>query len=192
MLTSSDHFAEVSRCRELGVEAYLTKPVSQADLRKAISTLLGDSTSAARKGSPPGSRTTKHVSGARRILVAEDNPVNQKVAIRMLEGRGYDVTLAGTGREALDICERQTFDLVLLDMHMPELGGCEVAAEIRRREAPGRRIPIVALSASARREDRDTCLAAGMNDYLSKPIDSAALYRLLEKLLALDRDPVEA
>ena len=192
MLTSSDHFAEVGRCRELGVEAYLTKPVSQADLRRAISVALSDTGSAARKNEVPGGLTPKHACGGRRILVAEDNLVNQKVALRMLEARGYDVTLAATGREALGAWEKQVFDLMLLDMHMPELSGCEVAAEIRRRETPGRRIPIVALSASSLREDRDRCLAAGMNDYLSKPIESAELYRLLENLLALDHQPVKA
>jgi two-component system, sensor histidine kinase and response regulator len=117
------------------------------------------------------------------VLLAEDNVVNQRVAIGLLERRGHAVTLATNGREALQALATDTFDVVLMDVQMPEMGGLEATAEIRRREAgTGRHVRIVAMTAHAMNGDRDLCLSAGMDGYLSKPVDPAMLYAVVEEL----------
>jgi two-component system sensor histidine kinase/response regulator len=132
--------------------------------------------------SPTGSRTT-----APRILLAEDNPVNQKVAFHMLRRRGYDVSLAATGREAVDLVGREPFDLVLMDVQMPEMDGFAATAAIREAEAgSGRHLTIIAMTAHSMAGDRERCLAAGMDGYLSKPIRSGDLYALLDRELGSD------
>jgi len=105
-----------------------------------------------------------------RILVAEDNLVNQRLATRLLEKRGHFVTVAATGCEALAALEKSSFDLVLMDMQMPEMDGFEATAAIRKKEKPGTHLPIVALTAHAMKGDREKCIAAGMDGYLAKPI----------------------
>jgi PAS domain S-box-containing protein len=123
--------------------------------------------------------------GAPRILLAEDNPVNQKVAMHMLRRRGYDVTLVGTGRDAVDRVALERFDLVLMDVQMPEMDGFTATAAIRRAEQlSGGRLTIIAMTAHSMAGDRERCLAAGMDGYLSKPIRSADLYALLDRELA--------
>jgi CheY-like chemotaxis protein len=118
-----------------------------------------------------------------RILLAEDNVVNQKVAVHLLEKRGHRVVVAGSGREALAILERDPFDLVLMDVQMPELDGFETTAQIRAREKPrGTHLPIVAMTAYAMKGDRERCLAAGMDGYVSKPIHPPELFRMLEEM----------
>ncbi len=115
-----------------------------------------------------------------RILLAEDNPVNQKVAVRMLEKRGHQVTVASNGREALDMLEREEFDLVLMDVQMPVMGGLEAAAAIREREkSTGRHVPILAMTASALPSDQRKCMEAGMDAYLSKPVRSQELFDMV-------------
>jgi CheY-like chemotaxis protein len=127
--------------------------------------------------STPASRGTT----APRILLAEDNPVNQKVALYMLRRRGYDVSLAGTGREAVERVAREPFDLVLMDVQMPEMDGFAATAAIREAEVgSGRHLTIIAMTAHSMAGDRERCLAAGMDGYLSKPIRSAVLYALLD------------
>jgi CheY-like chemotaxis protein len=118
-----------------------------------------------------------------RILVAEDNLVNQRLVLRLLEKRGHAVTLAANGLEALSALERHTFDLLLLDLQMPELDGLATAAAVREQERThgGARLPIVALTAHAMRGDRERCLAAGMDGYLAKPLKPAELEALLER-----------
>ena len=124
-----------------------------------------------------------------RILLAEDNPVNQKVALHMLRRRGYDVSLAETGREAVDLAGREPFDLVLMDVQMPEMDGFAATAAIRAAEArTGRHLTIIAMTAHSMAGDRERCLAAGMDGYLSKPIRSADLYALLDRELGGDVD----
>jgi len=117
------------------------------------------------------------------ILVVEDNPVNRRLVTRLLEKRGYRVTQAFNGREALEQGEKQPFDLVLMDCQMPEMDGFEATREWRRREAAmpsSPHTPIIALTAGAMAEDRDACLAAGMDDYLPKPFSPDALYDILQ------------
>jgi CheY-like chemotaxis protein len=124
---------------------------------------------------------------APRILLAEDNPVNQKVAMAMLRRRGYDVTLAETGRDAVDLVGRERFDLVLMDVQMPEMDGFAATAAIREAEArSGGHLTIIAMTAHSMAGDRERCLAAGMDAYLSKPIRSADLYALLDHELGGD------
>jgi CheY-like chemotaxis protein len=124
-----------------------------------------------------------------RILLAEDNVVNQRLASRLLEKRGHLVTVATTGREALDLLERESFDLVLMDVQMPDMDGLETTAIIRQREQPsGRRTPIVALTAYTMKGDRERCLAAGMDNYITKPIDGAQLLEVVESIAAA-REP---
>jgi signal transduction histidine kinase/DNA-binding response OmpR family regulator len=185
MLTSAGQRGDGARCRELGISAYLTKPVSQSELREAIFMLLD------RKPGelPAGGLITRHVihekhmGSSLSILVAEDNPVNQKLAARMLEKRGHKITVAGNGREALAALETDTFDLVLMDIQMPEMDGFEATAAIRERErerGAGRHQPIIAMTAHAMKGDDRRCLDAGMDGYLAKPIRGEELYALLD------------
>jgi CheY-like chemotaxis protein len=120
-----------------------------------------------------------------RVLLVEDNAVNQLVAQALLERRGFGVVVAGNGREGVEAFQRERFDVVLMDIQMPEMDGFEALAAIRALEAPtGRRTPIVALTAHAMKEDRERCLAAGMDDYLSKPLDASRLYEMIRSVLA--------
>lgn len=119
-----------------------------------------------------------------KILLAEDNLVNQRVAMQSLEKRGHSVVLAESGRKALDAWRNQPFDIILMDVQMPEMDGFEATARIREHEkSSGKHIPIIALTAHAMVGDRERCLAAGMDDYVSKPINIAALFAALERLL---------
>jgi CheY-like chemotaxis protein len=177
MLTSGGQYGDVARCREVGISSYLTKPLGEAELLAAVCRLFG----AAAPAAPV--RTAAPVAAVRRIkvLLAEDNPVNQRVAIGLLEKRGHHVTLAVNGREALDACAREPFDLVLMDVQMPDMGGLDATRAIRAREQKaGGRVRIVAMTAHAMNGDRERCLAAGMDGYLSKPIEPALLFSVVE------------
>ncbi len=182
MLTSGEHRGDLARCRELGVSVYLTKPVRRADLYASIRRALGESFLAQHK--PELARVRRRPLGSgRRILLAEDNRVNQRVASRMLENAGHSVVLAETGKEALDAHAQESFDLVLMDVQMPEMDGWEATAAIRARERPaGLHTPIVAMTAHAMGGDRERCLLAGMDDYISKPVNSATLLEVVERV----------
>ena len=182
MVSSGGHRGDGARCQKLGVAAYLLKPIRQADLREAILKVLCSA------GTPAeGHLITRynlqdtaapHVS--LRILLAEDNQVNQRLAMRLLEKRGHHVTLAGNGREAVDAAGKANFDLVLMDLQMPEMDGFEAAAALRQREAEtGIRLPVIALTAHALKGDREQCLEAGMDGYLTKPIRGQELDEVL-------------
>jgi len=135
----------------------------------------------------PGAEARAH---GRRVLLAEDNEVNQTLAVRLLEKRGYSVTVAGNGRDALHAIEREPFDIVLMDVQMPEMDGFETAAAIREREKiTGDRLPILAMTAYAMKGDEQKCLAAGMDAYISKPIHPRELYALLESLARPEAEP---
>jgi two-component system sensor histidine kinase/response regulator len=186
MLSSSGHHGDTSRCRELGVSAYLTKPIQASDLHDAICQVLYRTPTAPPRTStaPLGPSTrpvTAEAARALNVLLAEDNIVNQRVAVGLLTKRGHHVTVANNGLEALAELERGAFDVVLMDVQMPEMGGLEATAAIRQRErASGSHIRIVAMTAHAMNGDRERCLAAGMDGYLSKPISNALFYAALE------------
>jgi signal transduction histidine kinase/CheY-like chemotaxis protein len=190
MLTSHTGAGDVARSRELGIDAYLTKPVAQAELRKAIAEVLSHAPRATPAPPPPKPASESPKSAAAlRILLVEDNPVNQKVALRMLEQQGHSVALAGDGRAALAAFGRGPFDLVLMDVQMPDMDGFEATAAIRNLErGTGVHIAIFALTAHAMAGDRERCLAAGMDGYIAKPIRK---HDLLEALAQVRPAPVD-
>ena len=139
-----------------------------------------------RTGSNGAARTAPQ---SLRVLLAEDNPINQRLVMRLLEKRGHRVALAATGREALKTFDREQFDLIVMDVQMPDMDGLETTAAIREREKhKGRYTPIVALTAHTMKGDRERCLAAGMDGYINKPIDAAKFLEIVETFAA----PVEA
>jgi CheY-like chemotaxis protein len=183
MLTSGGQPGDAARCRELGLAAYLTKPIRQAELSRAILAALGNVTADKEARGQPDRELVSLASGPLRILLAEDNLINQKLALRLLEKQAHTVVVVSNGKEALAALEREPFDLVLMDVQMPEMDGLEAAAAIREREqGTGRRIPILAMTAYAMKGDRERCLTAGMDGYLSKPIRAAELFQALEGL----------
>jgi signal transduction histidine kinase/DNA-binding response OmpR family regulator len=183
MLSSSGESSDHARCAEAGIATYLTKPVYAADLLAAIERAIGVKPSAAAPAaiSKAGAIASGAAGARARILLVEDNVVNQQVASGLLTRRGHEVTIAPNGREALDRLDRETFDLVLMDLQMPVMGGLEATAAIRLGErTTGQHIRIVAMTAHALNSDRERCLAAGMDGYLSKPIDPALLFAVVE------------
>jgi signal transduction histidine kinase/DNA-binding response OmpR family regulator len=184
MLTSGEHRGDLARCRELGVSAYLVKPVRRDELRAAIfKVIAGQSptTQAARSVQEQSVLQPIELPGrGLRILLAEDNPVNQRLGVRLLEKAGHSVVVANNGREALTVLEQQPIDLILMDVQMPEMGGLEATAIIRQRETrTGGHIPIIAVTAHTMPGDRERFLEAGMDDYTSKPIQPLALLDLV-------------
>ena len=180
MLTSSGKYGDSERARALGISAYLTKPIDAAGLHEAICRVLEG---AAIPGlSRPATPTSgKGLARPLRILLAEDNVVNQRVAVGLLTKRGHAVTVANNGVEALAALERASVDLILMDIQMPQMGGFEATAAIRAREREsGGHVRIVAMTAHAMTGDRERCLAGGMDGYLSKPIDPTLLFATVE------------
>jgi CheY-like chemotaxis protein len=193
LLTSEDRRGDLARFRELGIAAYAMKPVPQEELLEIIYRVLSrpDSADAAVDrmdliAAAVGTATTTATSARRlRILVAEDNPFNQQLVEHLLRRKGHAIRVASDGREALAALERDRFDLMLLDVHMPGCDGFQVIAALRQREqATGEHLPVIALTARATRSDRERCLQAGMDDYLAKPIAAAELFRVMERVLA--------
>jgi two-component system sensor histidine kinase/response regulator len=187
MLSSGGHRGDAGRCQELGIAAYLLKPVRQAELQEAIARALG-----ARSTKKESPMITQKLLQAERpanqflkVLLAEDNEVNQKLAVRLLEKRGHTVTVAGNGRQAVEALAAGAFDLVLMDVQMPEMDGIEATLEIRAAEKlTGRHQPIVAMTALVMKGDRERCLEAGMDGYLSKPIRPQELDEILDSYIA--------
>jgi PAS domain S-box-containing protein len=168
MLTSAGQPEDVSRCRTLGISAYLMKPVKQSELFATILTALGRPIQLTEPAAP---LPTRGAVRPLRILLAEDNLVNQTLALRLLEKEGHTVIVVEDGRAAVEAVERQPFDLVLMDVQMPNMDGFEATAEIRLREqGTNRHVPILAMTAHAMKGDREQCLAAGMDGYIAKPI----------------------
>jgi two-component system sensor histidine kinase/response regulator len=184
MLSSSDQIGDSAKCRAMGIASYLVKPVRQTALRQAILKALSRPTAkpAALSAGKPAGEPARPL----RILLAEDNVVNQKVAIGLLEKAGHSVTLANNGLEAVAAISAITFDLVLMDMQMPEMGGAEAMAAIRESEKTiGGHLPIVALTAHALKGDRERCLESGADGYVPKPIAPAMLFREIDMVLGL-------
>lgn len=180
MLSSSARPGDRARCMELGVRSYLTKPVKQSDLLDAIASALAPAARAPRASAAAAPARPKR---RLRVLVAEDNAVNQLVAVGILERAGHAASVAGNGREALALLQKQRFDLVLMDIQMPELDGLETTAAIRERErASGAHLPIVAVTAHAMKGDAERCFAAGMDAYVAKPLEPRELLAAIEGL----------
>ena len=187
LLTSAGSRGDSTRCEQLGVAAYLMKPVRQSELREAVARILG---AREQNGAIPlltryALADARDPDASLRVLLAEVNAVNQRLATRLLEKRGHRVTVTANGREAVESVEKHTYDLILMDVQMPEMDGLEATAVIREREKrKGSHIPIIALTAHAMKGDRERCLAAGMDGYLTKPIRSQELDEVLETYLA--------
>jgi CheY-like chemotaxis protein len=183
VLTSGTHPDDMKRCDELKVAAYLMKPVKQSELLSAIEMSLGvavrqDERVEAFPGEPQESLPPMHV------LLAEDSLVNQKLAIGIMEKYGHSVMVANNGKEAIAALASHKFDVVLMDVEMPEMDGLEATAVIRVKERQtGEHIPIIAMTAHAMKGDRERCLEAGMDDYVSKPIRVKQLFETLESVL---------
>ncbi len=191
MLTSAGERGDAARCLKLGIAAYLLKPVRQSELLFTISRVLnGPSIGEAR----PSLITRHSIRESKRrlsILLAEDNAVNQKLATKMLERMGHTVTVAGNGVEALDTLEKANFDLVLMDVQMPEMDGLDATKNLRIKEKiTESHIPIIAMTAYALKGDKERCLEAGMDGYISKPINAQELYEVIEHIMGtFEKEP---
>jgi CheY-like chemotaxis protein/HPt (histidine-containing phosphotransfer) domain-containing protein len=185
MLSSGDQNNHVARCHELGLDVYLVKPIRQSALLAAIQTTLGvqppddiEHKMNTQEASLPGRRPL-------RVLLTEDNQINQRLAVRVLEKRGHTVEVVSDGKQAVDLLAQKRFDVVLMDVQMPKMNGYEATAAIREQEhTEGRHTPIIAMTAYAMEGDRERCLAAGMDAYISKPIRIDELLQSLEDLVS--------
>jgi PAS domain S-box-containing protein len=187
MLTSSESRGDAARCKGLGVSAYLLKPIRLSELREAIARVVGarEQHSAIPLVTLSSVKDPQAAGETLRILLAEDNLVNQRLTTRLLEKRGHRVVLAANGREALAALEKGNYDLLLMDIQMPEMNGMEATARIRDKEKlTGGHQPIVALTAHAMKGDQELCLAAGMDGYLAKPIRAEELDQILDQFTA--------
>ena len=195
MLSSAGSPSDAARCRSLGIAQYLSKPIKQSDLLQSMLRVLpshpahgpGHVHAEAGHGKPAPHLKPSGVQGRKlSILLAEDNPVNQTLAVRLLQKRGHAVSVVGDGQQALDALEgrEKDFDLVLMDVQMPNLGGIEATARIRERERTrgvGRRLPVIAMTARAMKGDREECLEAGFDDYVAKPLRAQELYTMIDR-----------
>ncbi|WP_439642470.1 response regulator [Gemmatimonas sp.] len=181
MLSSGGRRGDAARCRELGIAGFLTKPATPTELREVLSRVLD----APEGGEPNGELITRYLlkerPRTRRVLLVEDNVVNQAVAEGMLVKLGYEVCIAENGEEALARIGAESFDLIFMDVQMPVLDGVAATREIRRREGSARHTPIVAMTANAMADEREQCLAAGMDDHLAKPVRLAVLQDVLQR-----------
>jgi CheY-like chemotaxis protein len=196
LLTSFGERRHSEVAQEVGIAAYLTKPVRESQLFDCLTTVMGNAMEAAANESvlPWAKRERRRTMQKEKtmsnklILVAEDNIVNQKVAMRQLQKLGYRADAVADGREALEALGRIPYDLVLMDCQMPEMDGYEATVKIRSREGITKHTPIVAMTANALEGDRAKCLAAGMDEYVSKPVKSEELERVLERFLGNGRE----
>ena len=186
LLTSFGQRGDGATAREAGIAAYLTKPVRQSQLFDCLANVISQSSRSTEPAVCSPTLVTRHTLAeahplsSKLILLAEDNIVNQKVAVRQLQKLGYRADAVANGREVLEALERIAYDLVLMDCQMPEMDGYEATAEIRHREAKTKHMPIVAMTAHALAGDRAKCIAAGMDDYITKPVKLEELKRVLE------------
>ena len=191
MLSSADCTRDVERCVSLGVAAYVTKPIIQSELFDAVASAIGSPLQHASTIEPLPA--TKQATRPLRVLLAEDNPVNRELAVSIVSALGHQVETVTSGHAVLSAIEQTPFDVVLMDIQMPGMDGLEAVREIRRREkaqgdgsGPRRRLRIIALTAHALKGDREACLAAGMDDYVAKPIRRAELVAALERFFTAD------
>jgi two-component system, sensor histidine kinase and response regulator len=179
MLTSAGQRGDGERCRELGIRGYLTKPISRSDLLEALGTVLAGSPDEVGTPDVVTRHTIAESRATLRVLLAEDNPVNQQVAVAMLVKRGHEVHVSSNGREALEAVKGRDFDVVLMDIQMPEMDGFEATHAIRALPK-GKDLPIIGLTAHALSGERERCLSHGMTDYLAKPFKAHELFALVE------------
>lgn len=195
MLTSAGRRGDAARSKEIGFAAYLTKPIKPSQLFDCLATVLCASRETTNKETLP--LITKHLiredtKQKIRILVADDNVTNQKVALRMLEKLGYKADVAANGKEAVKSLEMVPYNIVFMDIQMPEMDGFDATAAIREIEREkGIHTPIIAMTAHALKGDRERCLAAGMDDYISKPIQPKELADIIERNIGSALQEVE-
>lgn len=194
MLTSDNRTGDTARCLDLGITGYLVKPVKRACLRDAIANIMSSQKDASKNVmvvecdiSARVHPQTLEIHRPLHILLAEDNEINQKLAVRILEKRGHTVVIAENGRKAFETLERERFDLVLTDVQMPEMDGIELTKKIRvkERETGGQHIPVIAMTAMAIIGDKERCLEAGMDSYVSKPIKQDELFETIRRIVFL-------
>lgn len=187
MLSSSDVDADVELARDAGIHQYLLKPVLQSEVYDAVVTLLGHQPDSA--ATP--TNTSQDTAAARRFLVAEDNPVNQRLLVDALQARGHAIDTVEDGQAAIQLRESQPYDAIFMDVQMPVMDGLEATRHIRQREKDQglAHIPIIGITANAMKGDRETCLAAGMTHYLTKPVNLEQLYQLIDAQFDVDGQP---
>jgi len=194
ILTSMGQRGDAARLEAIGCSGYLLKPVKQTLLHEALVTVLGQ-----KQSGDAGRLVTRHIIAEQkrqgmRILLAEDNPINQRVALAMLKRLGCWTDVVANGREAVEALQNVPYDLVLMDCQMPVMDGFEATRAVRQREAAAGSpsIPIVAMTASAMQADRERCQQAGMSDFIAKPVQPGELAEMLARWLAISRsDPGE-
>jgi CheY-like chemotaxis protein len=193
MLTSGSRAGDIDRCRDLGIDAYLTKPVAQHNLRSVILRVLAQRTQQATgtisgrpgEGEDHSLPSADQDNESLRILLAEDNVVNQKVAVQMLVNQGHRVVVVSNGLEALAALDHDSFDLILMDVQMPAMDGFEAAAAVRARERlTGERVPILAMTAHAMAGDQERCLSSGMDGHIAKPVRKADLLKAIRSAIS--------
>jgi len=185
ILTSAGSIGEPSRCRELGISAYLPKPIKESDLLNALLIIINPTGQQQKAAQLVTTHSLREIRRGYAILLAEDNVINQKLAVRLLEKRGHKVTVAGDGDEVVEKWAQGGFDLILMDVQMPGLSGYEATRLIRNREQEGtEHIPIIAMTAHAMKGDREKCIAAGMDEYLSKPLKADVMFEIIDQVMA--------
>ncbi|MGB9894005.1 MAG: response regulator, partial [Candidatus Saccharicenans sp.] len=185
ILTSADRVGDFHQAKELGASAYLVKPVRPSDLLDTIMAIKGSAVVDRKLEEPITDRSLPEFRRKYHILLAEDNPINQKVAVHLLQKKGHQVTVVETGQQVLEKLGQEIFDLVLMDVQMPVMDGFEATRIIRQQEkSSGDHLPIVAMTAHAMKGDREKCLEAGMDDYVSKPLYPEELYKAIERAIA--------
>jgi CheY-like chemotaxis protein len=186
MLSSAGQRGEALRCKQLGIAAYLTKPVSSSDLLNSVLSALGTGVKGRKEPSLVNWNSLREDQRRLRVLVAEDNPVNQVLALRMLEKLGHTITLASNGREALEALDQHPFDIIFLDVQMPEMNGIDAVRAIRENErTTGSHVPTIALTAHAMSGDREHCFEVGFDGYLSKPMQGSKLKLEIQRVMEL-------
>jgi len=181
ILTSPSRSEDIQRCQELGIRRYLFKPVKEADLLNSVQDILTPTEDHVIIA--PDRKRHESPGGSLRVLLAEDGKINQTVAVRLLQLRGHAVTVANNGREAFEAYQQGDFDLILMDVQMPEMNGYEATRAIRKYETSlGTRVPIIAVTANAMKGDREKCLNADMDAYISKPIEADTLEALIQQV----------
>jgi signal transduction histidine kinase/HPt (histidine-containing phosphotransfer) domain-containing protein len=194
LLTSGDRSGDIGRCEKLGLDAYLMKPINQSELFDTLAEVLRCGVHDAAEATATAAAGAADLSPLR-VLLAEDSLYNQKLAVALLERKGHQVVVANNGAQAVELSRTQPFDLVLMDVQMPEMDGLEASRAIREREAgaglvphSAGRLPIVAMTAQALKGDREKCLEAGMDDYLTKPVRAAQLYETMAEVVTRARE----